>query len=246
MLLACAREHLDDIVFFTLTNPDAQGALDCEIARKLAKRFGLNQMVLPFEEPSTAELDEWLYRTGGCIAGPTWRHVRALRRLDPRRAVLKGQGGELGRSFHWRHGDTESSLISAKDLLIKRDIPTTDQIMNRAQQWLETLPVKNALTIWGLLYTEQFNGCALGPKEYGYVSGALRLWPFCHRRILETMMSLPAEYRLGKMLPTDLIGSQWPELLRLPFNWPVGIKKYFHAVKWRVNSIRRRSAPAGQ
>ena len=203
MLLACAREHLDDIVFFTITFSDDRGRHDCQIAQKIARRFKLNHTILPFEQASETELNEWQYRVGNCVAGNSWRNVRTLLRLDARRPYLLGSVGELGRGFHWRKGDTESSPISVTDLLEKQNIPNTAEICIQAQKWLEDLPIKNALTIWGLLYNEQFNGCALATQHYGHVSGTFRVWPFCHRRILEIMLSLPPEYRRRVMLSKD-------------------------------------------
>jgi len=237
MLLACAQKHLHDIIFVTFGTPQ-WGLLDKQVAPKIAKRFHLKHHFVPYESPSENELKEWQNRTGNCIRGVQW--VRTYNRLDSQRAVLMGAGGELGRGFHWRKGDTESSPICADDLLIKRDIPITTEIRNRAQQWLENLPVKNTLFIWGLLYNELFNGCWFGPLLYGLKHNPLYICPFSHRRIIEIMLSLPSDYRRNNMLPVDLVKSQWPELLRIPFNWPMGIKRYFHAVKWRMDLIRRK------
>jgi len=238
MLLACARPHLHDISFVTFGVPQSWGLLDKQVAPRIAKRLHLKHSFLPYEQPSENELNEWLNRTGYCIRGSQW--VRTYNRLDPQRAVLMGAAGELGRGFHWRKGDTESSPICADDLLLKRDLPITTEIKSRARQWLENLPVKNTLTIWGLLYNELFNGCWFGPLLYGFKYNPLYIWPFSQRRIIEIMMSLPADYRRNNILPVELIKSHWPELLRIPFNWPIGIKRYFYAVKWRTDLIRRK------
>ena len=59
MLLACAREHLDGIAFFTLETPRLSGPMQCQVGRKLAKTFRLRHIVLPFEPASERELEEW-------------------------------------------------------------------------------------------------------------------------------------------------------------------------------------------
>jgi len=240
-LLACSREQLDRIVFFTMAAPvkkgklTLKGQLDCGFAAKIARLCGIKHITIPFERSSQADLEKWLYRTGGCVG--SWERVQMYKRLDPQRAILPGVVGEVGRHFHWRRGDNETSAISADDLLVKRKIAIVPKIQERAQQWLAELPVKNSLTIWGLLYLEQFAGCWTGPSFYGHVHSAFYLAPFCHRKILETMLSLPSEYRRQSMLEKDLIANQWPELLRFPFNWPIGIKRYSYAVTRRAELI---------
>src|SRR4029077_18850649 len=69
MQLACARRHVSDMVFYTIPLPDELAALDCAVARRIARRFHLNYAALTWEEATTDELDAWLYRTGACVAG---------------------------------------------------------------------------------------------------------------------------------------------------------------------------------
>jgi hypothetical protein len=244
MLLACAREHLDgvELVLFGVRNP--WGQLDAQVAPKIARKFGLRYGFLPFEQPSEAEVNDWLDKTGHCITGAQW--VRTYNRLDPDRAVCMGAGGELGRGFHWRDGDTESSPISVDDLMDKRELIDTPEIRHRCGEWLERLGVKNSLTVWGLLYNELFNGCWFGPLLYGFTSSALHILPFSHRRIIEIMLSLPTDYRRDNMLPIDVIKREWPELLRFPFNWPIGIRRYLYAIHWRVDALRRKLRSRGE
>jgi len=239
MLLACAREHIDNTILYTVAAPNAGGRLDCHLAPKIAAQFGLKHILLRFENANDAQIKQWEYRTGNCVHGPIMNWNTSFKRLDPHRAVLLGAAGELGRGFHWRKGDAESSSISAADLLIKSQMPKIPETLARARQWLDGLPVRNALTIWGLLYNETFNGCWFGPANYGLVSNALYIWPLCHRRIIEIMLSLPMEYRRNHSLPVELVENEWPELLSLPFNWFVGIRRYLYAVTWRVKSFRK-------
>ncbi|MBE3038275.1 MAG: hypothetical protein IMZ62_05640, partial [Chloroflexi bacterium] len=242
MLLACVRDYVDAVVFFTHTVRGPGGRVDCQVAPKIAKRFGLSHMFLPFEKASEVEVEQWLYRTGHCVHGKIVHWVRSYKRLDQRRAVLIGAAGELGRGYHWRRGDTEATPISADDLLVKVQSAITAQTRDRAQHWLESLPLKNSLTVWGLLYNEDFNGCWFGPVIYGFTHNASCIWPFCHRRVIEIMLSLPAEYRQSNLLPRDVVESLWPELLSLPFNWPMGLQRYIYAVKWRAEKIRKQIA----
>jgi len=240
MLLACSREYLDKIAFFTVTVPNAGGRLDCQITPKMAKKFGLNHVIIPFVYASASQANGFLYRTGSCVHGLYSQIDLAYRRLGPQRPVLLGAAGELGRGFHWRKGDTETSRITADDLLLKSQMPNTPQIHQRAQRWLAGLPLKSALTIWGLLYNELFNGCWFGPLLYGWVSNAFCLFPFCHQRLIEIMLSLPAEYRRSNSLPIDLVKNLWPELLSLPFNWFVGLQRWRYSATWRLAQFREK------
>jgi len=239
MLLACAREQLERIKLFTIAIPDAQGMLDCRIARQIAKRFGLNHAILRFEQATETELNEWLYRTGYCVAGRTWRAVRVFKRLDNQSAFLSGMYGGVRHLAYSRDGDTESSLISASDVLKRIHMPAIPDIEDRARQWLEGLSFLSTLTVLDLLLIEQRYGCWAGPQQYGHISSACRLFPFSHRRIFEIILGLPCDYRRRQLLPVDLIRSQWPELLHFPFNEPIGFGRYARVVRGAAQSIPR-------
>ena len=239
MLLACSRDFLDRVSFFTVLVPHAGGRLDRQITSKMAKQHCLNHVFLPFVRASEAQANEFLYRTGNCVYGLYSQIDLAYRHLELKSPILVGACGELGRGYHWRSGDVETSPIVAEDLLIKRDIPITTETRDRAQQWLDALPVKNSLTIWGLHYNELFNGCWFGPLLYGCVNNAFFLFPFSHRRIIELMLTLPTEYRRANSLSSDIVTKLWPELLDLPFNWFMGFQRYVYGVSWRWSRLRK-------
>ena len=103
MILACARSVVDRITFATTRLPSRTGSIDCEIAAALAKRHGLAHPVSEWVEASPEEVNEWLFRTGTCVAGMTSRFSSVARRWGrPDAATIVGTGGEVGRSFYWR------------------------------------------------------------------------------------------------------------------------------------------------
>jgi len=242
MMLACAREHVDRIAFYTVRLPNEPAKLDCQVAPKIARRLGLRHVIIDLEDVSEADGAEWLYRTGGCAGGLHPQMFRTMERLDPARPILLGTGGELGRAFHWREGDTESSAVTAEDLLTKLDIPRTPAVLEQAARWRAGVPTASAITIWGLLNIEQQLGCWAAPLYYGYRRGGFCLLPFAHRGIFERILGLPVEYRRGGGVEKDLIGGAWPELLAWPFNWPLGIRGYMYSLQWRAAALRRRLA----
>lgn len=241
MLLACARSHVERITFFTYGHPDGHrrelARRERQISGHIVSTVGLEHVFLPFQEPSQVELDEWLYRIGNCEGGLYSRLLHVYTRLDHGRPVLHGAAGELGRGFHWRKDDTEASRISPRDLLHKRQIPVTPALEKRAGQWLDCLPVSNTLTIWGLLYNEEFNGCWMSPGFYGDALSNFIICPFSHRRLIQIMLALPTDYRRSNCLPMDVIRKEWPELSEIPFNWPMGIRRYLHAIQWRFRRL---------
>ncbi|MBD2562915.1 MULTISPECIES: hypothetical protein [Nostoc] len=231
MLLACAREYLQNIEFFTIRIPTKGGRLDCEVASQMAKRFKLNYRVIEFEEATETELNEWLYRTGNCVAGNSWKNARTIKQLDSSRGLLLGLAGEVGRSLYWRVSDTESTYLSPSELLRRIDVPATPYLKEQANKWLSNLPIKNTFTVLDIVFIELRLGCWAGPQQYGHVNNAFRISPFSHRKIMEIMLSLPPDYKRHQMLTNDLIKRFYPELLMFPFNEPIGIQRYLWLLK---------------
>ena len=94
--------------------------------------------------------------------------------------------------------------------------------------------------ILDLTYIEQRLGCWGGPQHYGHPhSSALRLFPFCHRKIFELMLKLPYEYRQKQELTIDIIRQEWPELLSLPFNSFTGIRAYIEDTSKNLKKIEK-------
>lgn len=81
----------------------------------------------------------------------------------------------------------------------------------------------------------------------------MNLVPLCHRAIFEVMLQLPPDYKLNQALARDLIAGAWPELLQLPFNEHVGLRKLLdhlrrapRELKWSMqrkvrNALRHRN-----
>jgi hypothetical protein len=67
--------------------------------------------------------------------------------------------------------------------------------------------------------------------------------PTCHRRIVELILTLPAEYRQRGGLPWDLIASRWPQLLQVPFNEPIGLRAGLRIARRATRSALRRFFP---
>lgn len=224
MVLACAREQLADISFFTFAGENE--SVDSHIARKLAGKLQTTHRFIPIQEASEGELTRWLYKTGHALGGNIWRIHKTLEHLDPQSVLLNGIGGEVGRAFYWRPGDRADRKLSADQLLKRVRFPRHPQILGQAENWLSGLTGYNLFQVLDLHYLEQRLGCWASPQHYGNETSLFEMSPFNHRPVFTSMMRLPYAYRRRQHLATDLCRTQWPELLELPFNEFTGLRKY--------------------
>ena len=240
LLLACSREHIEKVSLFTFCL-DESAETDRRAAQLLTRRLGIGLSVLEFEEPSEDDLMLWLYRTGCCVGEKRgWRVVRTYRALDPARAELPGVCGEAGRLSYWHKWETESSDVNMEEFLGRVGVPITPEIMRRAQGWLDGLPVTNTLRILDMMLIELFLGGWAGLLPYADpVSTAFRVYPLCHRETLERLMRLPTPYRRSQSLTADVCKREWPELLTVPFNEPVGHKRLLAAAGKNVHRAKK-------
>jgi hypothetical protein len=241
MLLACAREQLERITFLTMLVPDSQGKLDCLIARKIARRYGLDHVILKDKPATKVEQEMWLKLIGHCVGGRIAKCFATLHQSDPKRPILTGLGGEVGRAHYWKKQDTPFTQLSAIDLLERLHLPKIPDFEDRAERWLEGLSSNyDTMMILDLLYIEQRLACWGTAQQYGNYWNIFELLPFAHRRIFELMLSLPYDYRRKQMISSDIVRSQWPELLKVPFNRDEGIKGYIQFFNRKIRNMNRR------
>ena len=220
LLMACSRQWLDHIAFVTAPHHARGGRIDVNVARHIANKMGLNHRVLPAKKALPRDLNRWFYRTGFMTGAPIARsEVLTYAQMDPGAPYLMGVYGDIGRALFWKKGDSVSSSITVEELLQRRGTPPLPEILERGQHWLNGLPTRNPLIVLDLYWLEQAWGGWGGFLAYGQVdAGSYHHYPFLHRQVIEAMLRLPPEYRLGHQLSWDIIGSTWPELLEFPFN----------------------------
>jgi len=118
MLLACARALADRFELLTADFGDRSSAIDCDTARRIAKRFGLKHRIQRWETATEEDLQEWTFRTGNAVGEVRgWQSATMHKRLPGWHAMLDGMGGELARGFAWRDDDTETTLVSPERLV---------------------------------------------------------------------------------------------------------------------------------
>jgi len=219
LLLACSKDFLDKIIFYTFRYPDAWGELDSTIAAEIAGRFNLNYQVYEPRYATERQQEAWLERTGRCVWGRVLTYHTSNYQLDPGRPSLIGKPGGTGQTYFYNKlGAGLNTKLTAKEILNLLHFPQTSQLVDRANQWLQSLAEYDAFVILDLLLFEQRQGCWGGPQQYGNNWNIFQTFPLCHRKIYDLLWQVPRQYRIEAKLGTDLIESQWPELLEFPIN----------------------------
>jgi hypothetical protein len=223
MLLACARGVAARVELFTRAIGDRRSLIDCDTARRIAKRFRLRHLLLPMEEATDEDREEWMFRigysTGECRG---WRCATMYKRLPGGHALLIGNGGEVARAYFWREDDTEATVITPERLVQDCECPLEEEPRARARAWLDAVPTANALDILDLFMIEQDMGAWASVVQYAECDPGFSIFPLCHRRVIERMLALPGAYRRSGQLPRDVITREWPDLLAWPVNEPIG------------------------
>lgn len=225
MLLACARPVIKDLTMLSLARNARD--LDAQVATILSRRLDLTHLILGFRPPTEEDLRLFSESVGHCVAGEVRYYHRSSTQVDSRATLLGGLGGEVGRCFYWQRDDSEATRVTAEMWLERARLPAEDSILKETRAWLDGLPAGlSAFDVLDLAYIEQRLGCWAGPQAWGldgYVRG--QLLPLCDRRSFECMLSLPAVYRRRQQLALDVVRT-WPALETLPFNEPLGWRRY--------------------
>jgi len=223
-VLACARQIADEVELFSWAIPDRSGALDCHMARKMARGEGLSHRIIETARADTAERNLWHYRTG--LAGSAVRGIDGIpmvKRLSPERGYMPGVGFGLGKGYFQRQlgigPDDPLDVLDPAMLVEIGTAPTTDAFVGAFRSWLDGLPVDRASEAIDLYFIEQRHGCWAGVTADGFAGmTAYEYWPFNAHRIVEAARSLPETYKRSGRLNEDIIARAWPELLRYPMN----------------------------
>jgi hypothetical protein len=235
MLLACSKAHAGRLELVTARIGDDTAAVDCDIARRIAKRFGLNHRVLPTKASTQEDLDEWTYRTSNATGeNRGWKTITMYKALAGGHAVLFANANELAwnDTFEWLNSKTP--VIRPELLLEACGCPPMEEPMARAAAWVRSLPLAHSLQVWPLWYLEQRLGSWAGVWAYAYCDLGFVVMPACHRRAVERMLTLPLSYHLAGVFMRDVVAREWPELLEWPLNQPQGVHRLFLAVKRRL------------
>lgn len=118
--------------------------------------------------------------------------------------------------------------------------------VDAADAWLAGLPLRiraSAPDTFDLAYVEQRLGAWESAQRYIFPSRR-NSWscstaPMATTFNIETMLRLPEDYRAAGVLQRDMVAYGWPELLKLPFNEPVGLLRVERKLRYIGYRLRR-------
>lgn len=215
LMLASCREHLDRVTCYTVDSSE----VDVSTSRQLTSLIGAAHCVQIRQRSRAQDLEQWLQRTGYCIAGAGPQSLKRRPELDGAKAVLGGFGGEVCRGFYWGRVASLDTALDADSLIAALGLPTSPLLRRAADNWLSgTSRNLSTRDVLDLAYIEQRLGCWAAPQQLAnpFVHG--RFHPLVHPRIFEAMLGIPAEQRGGTELNVAVIERLWPSLLQIPFN----------------------------
>jgi hypothetical protein len=239
MLLACSRASRDKVEYVTFDyrpwRRQRGDRVDLYISQRLEKRFGLRQLIIPISRnlPPGTEL-QYLHRIGFAGGAGKSRDFfwACHEHLDLTAAWLTGFAGEVGRAFYSRSTDSETDKMSPAEHLRRMNLPQSDRLQDAMRAWLQELPDLPLSTLLDFVYLEHRLGCWAAPHLYGAAPFSINMMPFSHREIFDTMLRLPPAYRFSRALAGDIISTAWPELLALPHNDYLGIRRLLGPSSW--------------
>ncbi|HOX90083.1 MAG TPA: hypothetical protein PLN55_10775 [Burkholderiaceae bacterium] len=240
VLLACARDLVGNIDFFTWAHADDGARRDLADAAALAELAGVRHRDQAVIAPDAAFDEYWALSTSGALSDRRAKAAAASSvSLGSQRAMILGTGAEVGRAYYWQSGDQHLPHLELDDLIERLGVPATAVVAEAGQQWLSSLPVVDVEAALDLAYIEQRLGCWASAWASGSGVGPRYLFPYVGRRLFELYLALPAEFRRQDALAAEIIRRTWPDLLRLPFNRPASWRRRVSAALARTPVLWR-------
>lgn len=228
-VLACARAFIGDIEVVTFSSRAARFGtsehIDVEIAKGLARRFGLRHRVLRVGGPPPSGLQEqYLDRIGRAGGKGKARKFFAgtSAALDLSRAWLPGFSGEVGSWHQYIRRHPRDTRPNPASLLGLMKLPATDVFAEAIERWLCALPDGDTTFCLDMVQFEFRVGSWACPHLYGAAPFRMQILPFCHRDAYDAMLRVPASHRQDYRFAKSVVESGWPDLLSLPINQYAG------------------------
>jgi hypothetical protein len=215
-LLACARPLVDRIDTFTVVGTDRH-MTDSVIARRIAKEFNIKHRELQRTTATAEQRERFIRRGGHCNADSnSWYHPSAWP-IAETHVMVGGTGGEVGRGFFWRASDEAGTAITPQVLVNRLGLPATPSLLESVSVWRGGLPPMNAFQILDQAYLELRMGSWHG-VQFCCNPTITRISPLLTYPCVEILLSLPHQWKRQSRFVDEIIRTNWPELLRIPFN----------------------------
>lgn len=218
-VLACARSLVSELTLYTVQMPDWGAAIDAALARRITRRLDLTYESLAWITPRQEDVDEWAFRTArGTGERRGSRAMTTYKTLSWNRVRLLGNVGDLARGYYWAK-QPEVPPVTPETLASRCGVRDSEEGLRQLAKWIDEAPDVDPIRLWDLFYIEQRLGCWAGVWPYGeYLGPGFVLFPMCHRRLIEGMISPDPAQRRSACFNRKIIQVAWPELLKWPVN----------------------------
>ena len=216
MLLGCARPVASKLDLVTVSAGGSHQT-DSVMARRIAKGENLSHRELLRATSTPKEREAYLRRGGHCIADANANYFPSVRPIADTHIFVGGAGGEIGRGFFWRPGDTAETKLTGAGMVNRFGLSPEPVLIEAMEAWLEGLAGYDSLQILDLAYIEQRMGPWAGP-QFCCDPTLVRMAPLLSRRTARLMLSLPEDWKRNEGMADAVLKETWPELLRFPFN----------------------------
>jgi hypothetical protein len=262
MLLACARERVDELALYTLEIPDIGGATDAHVATRIARHLELPHQRVSMLRATHEDLRRWVHRTGCSVGEPRGLNATTtFRSLDRGRVRLNAQIGNLSRRARWSPTDREDTHITTEQLALhglgltggiddpsvltagERRAASSPTVLERAERWRQAAGAPDSLALLDLEYLDTTHGSWAGVWPYAeYFGPGFTIFPMNHREIVELITSLPRTTRIEGTFMGEITRKQWPELLEWPVNTTPGRVRATYFPYRIARGLRRRAS----
>lgn len=215
-LLAAYRPLVQDLEFVTVAIPGTE--LDVHHAKQLATRFGLRHRCLGARRASLAEAQAWQYGAGHCVGGLNMHYHPSIQPLSSYDYFVGGLGGEIGRAFFWRKGDSEAMRLDASSIVPRFGMPMHERVVEATREWFRSVEEFNPITQLDLAYLELRMSAWAFAQSYVQDAIVEHVHPLICREAFQLMLELPPDAKRDNRFITEGIAELWPELMELPIN----------------------------
>lgn len=229
MVMAAILKSGIDAKFITISTKDSGAKIDVHVAKRLAKKIGVEHETIIYEEPSVDEISEWLGRVGYCINDAVVGLCRTVKNNDAGRFTLTGSCGEVGRSFYWVDSDIGLIGLDPSSLIKRLGFKESSLLISEAEHWLSKFSESEKRTyILDNAYIDLRLACWAGPSMPGHLIPRPTISPFNSVSVYRSMLALDESYRYSQRFATDFISAGSINLLSEDFNQVVGMARMFY------------------
>lgn len=221
--LAVAKGLYNDITFFTYSGHPAH-EIDVKIAKIIAKKFGLNHVIID-KSLSDDEKEDFKLMNKVLSKNTYYNHSRQLaykyyKNFPSRTTHIRSNLAEIGISWYQQGGKKEFNSIDEFTAIYRRGREENEAILNAFRRYAETVEIDKLYNYdtYDMLYWEHRMGVwvslVLLESDIAFDTHIL----FNARCILKLLMSVDFESRINSVVFNKLIEKYIVELNDIPIN----------------------------